>query len=81
MSRILVVEDQAVLRERLPAYVIVKPHERRRLLKLGKRVEPAIKQLISTIRYRTCQRWVAEANQPENQRKKSASPAVCANRK
>ena len=49
------------LRGRLPERVILTPHERRRLIRLGKPLGSAIKDLITIVSPATFQRWLREA--------------------
>ena len=48
------------LRGRLPERVILTPHERRRLIRLGKPLGSAIKDLITIVSPATFQRWLRE---------------------
>jgi putative transposase len=52
------VENQ-LLRSKVPGRITVTPEERRRLLKFGKPVGPAIKDLITIVSPRTFARWVS----------------------
>jgi len=54
-------EENRVLRSRLGSKITVTPRERRRLVQLGRRIGPAMKDLITVVGYRTWQRWVAVA--------------------
>jgi len=51
--------ENEILRSKLPKRVTVTPVERRRLLKLGRRIGPALKHLITIVTYRTFLRWIA----------------------
>jgi hypothetical protein len=51
--------ENEILRAKLPKRVTVTPAERRRLLKLGRKIGPAIKHLITIVTYRTFLRWLA----------------------
>ena len=51
--------ENEILRAKLPKRVTVTPTERRRLLKLGQKIGPAIKHLITIVTYRTFLRWLA----------------------
>ena len=65
-------EENRILRERLPKRITVTARERRRLLKFGKPVGPAIKDLITIVSPRTFARWVsAEKSAGLNAPKKS----------
>ncbi len=57
--------ENRVLRSKLPKRVTVTPPERKKLVKLGKRVGPALKHLITVVSHRTFQRWTAEAKKPK----------------
>jgi len=57
------VEENRILRSKLPRSVSLTDAERRRLLKFGKPLGKAIAELISVVSYRTFQRWIkAEAD-------------------
>lgn len=66
--------ENEVLRARIPGKIIVTPKERRRLIKLGKRVGPAIKELITVVTYRTFQRWLADLKKPKAERLAKRKP-------
>lgn len=66
--------ENEVLRARVKGKVIVTPTERRRLLRFGRKVGPALKGLISVVTYRTFQRWVAEAKKPKAERRAKRNP-------
>jgi len=51
--------ENEILRAKLPKRVTVTRAARRRLLKLGQKIGPAIKHLITIVTYRTFLRWVA----------------------
>ena len=51
--------ENEILRAKLPKRVDVTPLERRRLLRLGGKIGPALKHLITIVSYRTFLRWVA----------------------
>ena len=51
-------EENRILRARLPRRIVVTPRERRRLLRYGRSVGPAIKNLISIVSPRTFLRWL-----------------------
>src|SRR5258708_40042925 len=51
--------ENEVLRAKLPKRISVTPEERRRLLKFGKPLGPAIKDLITIVSPRTFVRWVS----------------------
>jgi putative transposase len=51
-------EENEILRAKLPRIVTVTPAERRRLVRLGTAIGPAIRQLIAIVSYRTFRRWV-----------------------
>src|SRR5258708_15855843 len=57
--------ENKVLRDRLPERISVTPQERRLLLKYGKPLGSAIKELITIVSARTFSRWLmAEAATP-----------------
>jgi putative transposase len=58
-------EENRILRSRLPRIVTVTPRERNRLIKLGKRIGSAIKELITIVTPRTFARWVAADRTPK----------------
>ncbi len=59
--------DNAILRARLPKRIAVTSAERRRLLKLGRPLGPAIRHLIGIVSPRTFARWArGEANRPRS---------------
>ena len=51
--------ENEILRAKLPKRVTVTPMERRRLVKLGRKIGPALKHLITIVTYRTFLRWLA----------------------
>ena len=53
--------ENRVLRSKLPKRVICTPAEKRRLVKLGKPLGPAIKELITIVTPRTFARWASDA--------------------
>ena len=52
--------ENHILRSKLPRRVTVTPAERSRLLKFGRLVGPAIKELISIVHPQMFARWVRE---------------------
>lgn len=50
--------ENEILRARLGPEIHTRPEERRRLLKFGLTLGPAVKDLISIVSYQTFQRWV-----------------------
>ena len=51
--------ENEMLRKRVPRKrIFLEPHERAKLLKLGKELGPAIRQLITIVSYSTFRRWV-----------------------
>lgn len=54
--------ENQILRGKLPKRVVVTPSERRRLLKFGKPLGPAIKHLVGIVSPTTFARWIREAN-------------------
>ena len=58
--------ENEILRSRLPKRITVTPDERRRLVKVGKNLGSAIKELISIVTPRTFTRWLnAEEQKPK----------------
>ncbi|MBA4192535.1 MAG: hypothetical protein C0467_31595 [Planctomycetaceae bacterium] len=51
--------ENRILRDQLPAPITLTNRERSRLIKLGKRVGSALKDLITIVSYRRFTRWVA----------------------
>ncbi len=67
--------ENRVLRSKLPKRVTVTPNGRSKLVKLGGKVGPALKHLISVVSPRTFQRCAAEAKKPkESTRAKPKRP-------
>ena len=65
--------ENEILRSKLPKRVTVTPAERTRLVKFGKKVGGAIRELITIVTPRTFARWVSgEAT------KSSTTPSLCA---
>lgn len=52
-------EENRILRARLPERITVTPRERQRLIKYGKNLGPAIKELITIVTPRTFARWLS----------------------
>lgn len=59
-NQFLKVENE-VLRDRLPEHIIVTPKERRRLIRFGKPLGSAIKDVITIVSPATFLRWLREA--------------------
>ena len=57
-------EENRILRDKLPKRVAVTSREKQRLVKLGKPLVAAIKDLVTIVCPRTFQRWVKEAEGP-----------------
>ncbi len=66
--------ENEVLSARVKGRIIVTPKERRRLIKFGRMVGPAIKGLITVVTYRTFQRWLADARKPKAERLAKRKP-------
>ncbi len=64
-NQYLKVENET-LRSRLPKRITVTPAERSRLLKYGRLIGPAIKELISIVHPRTFARWLADEKKDPN---------------
>ena len=56
--------ENEMQRGKLPKHITITPAERARLLKFGKPVGPAIKELISIVHPRTFARWLANEKNP-----------------
>jgi putative transposase len=56
--------ENRVLRGRLPAKIVVTPRERQRLLRYGRKLGPAIKDLITIVTPRTFLRWLQAEREP-----------------
>lgn len=53
-------EENRILRSKLPARITITLAERNRLVRLGKKLGPAIKELITIVTPRTFARWISE---------------------
>ena len=53
-------EENRILRDRIPGPIRVTPQERRRLLKFGRSLGPAMKELITIVTPRTFARWLSD---------------------
>lgn len=62
-------EENKILRSRVPGQIHTKPHERERLLKLGKPLGRAIEELLTIISPSTFYRWLRDAGQGASQPK------------
>jgi putative transposase len=58
-------EENRILRSKLPKCITVTLRERNRLIKLGKKVGSAIRELITIVSPRTFARWVAADRTPK----------------
>jgi putative transposase len=71
-------EENQILRARLPSKVTVTPQERKRLLRFGKPLGKALKDLISIVSPSTFARWLKEetpgAAKPKTDKKTSRPP-------
>jgi putative transposase len=63
-----------MLRRRLPKRITVTPAERRRLVRLGRRVGPTVKELISIVTPRSFQRWLRRPGPPRKRATKPGRP-------
>ncbi|MCC7390514.1 MAG: transposase [Phycisphaerales bacterium] len=61
--------ENRVLRSKVEGTVKISPVERRTLIELGKRVGPALRDLISIVHYDTFRRWVRELRGPRRARR------------
>jgi len=68
-------EENKILRSRVPGQIHTKPHERDRLLKLGKPLGRAIEELLTIVSPSTFYRWLRDAGQ------KKRKPAVSSGRR
>ena len=66
--------ENEILRAKLPKRISITPAERKRLVKLGKKVGPAIKELITIVSPRTFRRWVAKSEGVAKPRSATAQP-------
>jgi putative transposase len=58
--------ENEILRKRAcNRHVVLKPEERARLIELGERLGPAIKQVITIVSYSTYRRWIRKVNRKE----------------
>lgn len=64
--------ENEMLRSKLPKRITVTPAERRRLLKYGKPLSAAIKELVSIVHPRTFTRWLAAEGKPKDRLRPSA---------
>jgi putative transposase len=53
-------EENRILRARLPQRIVATDTEKRRLLKVGRRLGAQLKELMSFVSYQTFTRWVRE---------------------
>src|SRR4051794_18328738 len=65
--------ENRILRDRLPKRVVLTPRERNRLLKYGRPLGPAIKNLITVVTPRTFLRW-ATAGKPAGRPRSPGRP-------
>jgi hypothetical protein len=56
-------EENKILRSRVPRQIHTKPHERERLLKLGKPLGRAVEELLTIVSPSTFYRWLRDAGQ------------------
>lgn len=61
-------EENRILRARLPERLVATPQERRRLLRVGRRLGAQLKELISIVSYQTFRRWVREKEEAHTAR-------------
>jgi len=66
--------ENAILRSKLPKRITVTPDEQRRLLKVGKKLGSAVKELITIVTPRTFARWASEGKTTQAKRKKTGRP-------
>jgi len=69
-------EENRILREKLPDRITVTNRERARLLKLGKKIGSALKDLISIVSYRTFTRWAASDSEKADADKPAAKKST-----
>lgn len=65
-------EENRVLRERLPKRLVATDKEKRRLMRVGRKLGVQLKELTSFVSYQTFARWLREAE--TGGRKKRAAP-------
>ncbi len=56
-------EENRILRSKLPKTVKTTPHEKRRLVRAGRRLGLQLKSIMSIVSYQTFRRWVKEVEQ------------------
>ncbi|WP_437186745.1 integrase core domain-containing protein [Planctomicrobium sp. SH668] len=61
-------EENKILRARIPGQVHTKPHERERLLALGKQLGRAIESLLTIVSPSTFYRWLREEGEPKRKK-------------
>jgi putative transposase len=66
--------ENRILRSKLPKQVVCTPAERQRLMKLGKPLGPAIKDLITIVTPRSFARWVSGAGATKPEKKTTRKP-------
>ena len=66
-------EENRILRARLPQRVVATPQEKRRLLKVGRKLGVQLRELISIVSYQTFVRWIREKEAAHIQKKASVS--------
>lgn len=67
-------EENRILREKLPDRITAADRERARLIKLGKKIGSALKDLITIVSYRTFARWVANEGEQPAAKKSTRKP-------
>jgi putative transposase len=65
--------ENQILRSKLPDRITLDNRERRRLVRLGKKLGPGIKELISIVSYSTFRRWVRNMEETPEKRPTSKS--------
>jgi putative transposase len=61
--------ENRILRARLPERLVATPSEKRRLIRLGKKLGTQLRELISIATYQTFQRWVRDAEEARTAKK------------
>ena len=68
--------ENRILRSKLPERISLTPRERRRLLRFGKPVGPALRHIISVVQYTTFQGWIRGKKRSKDAKKKIGRPST-----
>lgn len=66
-------EENRILRARLPERVVATPQERKRLIRVGRRLGVQLKELMSFVCYQTFRRWIREAEENHDKSKPASN--------